>query len=79
MGDKLKQTSSALEVAITALKASAFVGLFGNAALANYLEGLKPQIDGYAEKCGRMSSALVKAAEAYENGDMQAAAHFELE
>ena len=76
MGDVLKQTSNALQVAITVLKASAFVGMFSNMALAHYLESLKPQIDNYAARCVEMAADLIKSAEAFERGDAQGAARF---
>lgn len=76
MEDKLKQTSKTLQAAIQMLRASAFVGLVGNAAALSYLEQLKPQIDKYAEKCGEMTDDLKKSAEAYERGDAQGAARF---
>jgi hypothetical protein len=76
MNDSLTQTSNAMQAAITLLKASAFVGLIGNQAVASYLEQLKPQIDGYAAKCAEMAGDLLKSAEAYERGDAQGAAKF---
>lgn len=69
MSETLKQTSNALQAAITVLKASAFVGLFGNAALANYLEQLKPQIDRFAERCSEMVKDVEAAIAAVENQD----------
>jgi WXG100 family type VII secretion target len=76
MNDKLQQTSKALQAAITMLKASAFIGMAGNAAYAAYLEKIKPQIDQYAHKCSEMSSDLTQSAEAYQRGDQQGAARF---
>jgi uncharacterized protein YukE len=76
MNDRLKQTSQVMQAAITLLKASAFIGMVGNQALASYLEQLKPQIDNYATKCGELSGDLSKSAEAYEHGDAAGATRF---
>lgn len=76
MNDRLEQTSQTIQAAITLLKASAFIGMIGNQALASYLEQLKPQIDNYAKKCGEISKDLTKSAEAYERGDAAGATRF---
>jgi uncharacterized protein YukE len=76
MGDNLQQVSNGIQAALTVLKTTAFVGLFGNFALANYLEQLKPVIDNFAGKCTEMADDLQKSAEAYERGDALGAAKF---
>jgi uncharacterized protein YukE len=76
MEDKLRQTSKTLQAAIQMLRATAFIGLIGNAAALKYLEQLKPQIDNYAMKCHEMSADLEASAAAYERGDAQGAARF---
>ena len=76
MSEKLQTVSKGMEHTLTVLKASAFVGLFGNFALANYLEQIKPVVDGFADKCSQMSDDVLKSAEAYERGDAAGAAKF---
>jgi hypothetical protein len=76
MADMLRKASQMLETTIMALKASAFVGLVGNHAVASYLETLKPQIDNYAAHCVQMAGDLIKSAEAFERGDAQGATRF---
>jgi uncharacterized protein YukE len=76
MGEHLQSVSKALEMAIATLKASAFVGMFGNQAYANYLEQVQPVIKASATKCAEMSSDLAKSVEAYERGDAAGATKF---
>jgi uncharacterized protein YukE len=76
ISETLQQVSKGMQAAITVLKTSAFVGLFGNAALASYLENLKPTVDNFASGCAEMAEDLLKSAEAYERGDELGAAKF---
>ena len=46
-GDTLKKVAKGLEAAIIILKASAFVGLVGNLAVASYLERIKPRVEKF--------------------------------
>jgi uncharacterized protein YukE len=76
MGETLQGVSKALQAAITVLKTSAFIGLFGSYALATYLEQIEPVITEYAEKCVEMNQDLDASATAYENGDRQGSTRF---
>jgi uncharacterized protein YukE len=76
MGETLQGVNKAMEAAIAMLKASAFVGLFGNYAYAQYLEQLQPIVEDYANKCVEMSGDLQASAEAYERGDAAGATKF---
>ena len=76
MEQVLRATSKALEVAITTLKTTAFVGLVGGYAVASFLDGIKPVIDGYANKCDEMNNDLNASVTAYENGDARGSTRF---
>jgi uncharacterized protein YukE len=76
MGETLQGVNKAMEAAIAMLKASAFVGLFGNYAYAQYLEQLQPIVEDYANRCVEMSGDLQASAEAYERGDAAGATKF---
>jgi hypothetical protein len=72
----LEGVSRALEAAISILKASAFFGLVGNAALAHYLEGIKPNVDRLAATCEEMNLDLIGAIVALRDGDYSGSQRF---
>lgn len=76
MADKLNTVSKTMEKTIQVLKASSFMGMFGNYAMANYLERIQPIIEGSAKKFGELGSDLSKSADAYERGDAAGATKF---
>lgn len=69
IGETLKQVSNALEVCMTILKTTAFVGLVGGVAVERFLEWLKPVIDELSEKSLELSRDLDAAAAAFQAGD----------
>jgi hypothetical protein len=72
----LKAVSTALEIAIGILKATAFFGLVGNLALASYLEGIKPNVDRLSETCNEMSLDLMGAIVSLRDGDYSGSQRF---
>jgi hypothetical protein len=74
--DTLQAVSTALEAAIAILKATAFLGLVGNAALAMYLEGIKPNVDRLAATCDEMNGDLIGAIVSLRDGDMSGSQRF---
>jgi hypothetical protein len=72
----LEAVSSALEVAIGILKATAFFGLVGNLALAAYLENIKPNVDRLAETCDELHYDLLGAVSSLRDGDMTGSQRF---
>ena len=76
IGQTVKDVSNALQAIITVLKATAFVGLFGNFFFAQYLESLKPRIDKLAEQCIEIGGDLGASANAYQRGDAQGSTRF---
>jgi Mg2+ and Co2+ transporter CorA len=76
IGDVLKTVSTVLQALITTLKATAFIGLVGGLAVAQYMESIKPHIDKMAEKCEELSKDVSASVDAYERGDAQGATKF---
>lgn len=74
--DTLRGVSQALEVAISILKATAFLGLVGNLALAHYLEGIKPNVDRLAGTCEELSMDLIGAIVSLRDGDTSGSQRF---
>lgn len=76
IGEILQKVSNVLEVCMTILKTTAFVGLVGGIAVERYLEQLKPVIDELAEKNLEFGRDLRDAADAYQRGDSQGSSKF---
>jgi len=74
--DVMRNVSSALEIAINILKVSAMMGNVGAAAMARYLEGIKPNLDRLAATCDEMSTDLHAAVSYYRDGDTDASQKF---
>jgi propanediol dehydratase large subunit len=74
--DTLRAVSQALEVAIAILKATAFLGLVGNMALASYLEGIKPNVDRLGNTCEELSMDLIGAIVSLRDGDYSGSQRF---
>lgn len=76
MGNDLNQISQTLKTAVALIKASAFVGLIGNAVYAEYVDNLQKQIEKFANQCEEMGADLKKSADAYQKGDAAGATRF---
>lgn len=74
--ETLEGVSKALEAAIAILKATAFLGLVGNAALAMYLEGIKPNVDKLAATCDELNLDLIGAIASIRDGDLSGSQRF---
>lgn len=72
----LTNVSRAIAAIADALRASAFLGMVGNAALASYVDSFRPGIDRMANKCDELSRDLDASVTAYENGDEQGSTLF---
>jgi len=77
ISDVMKTVSKALEIAITTLRITAFVGLVGGAAVERYLSRIKPQVDKLAEKCAELNFDLMGAVVAYRDGDTSGSKRFQ--
>lgn len=75
-GDILKGVSKGLQTAILILKATAFVGLVGNYAVAAWLERIKPKVDDMAKKMDELKSDIQGAINHYTTGDTTGSARF---
>ncbi len=69
IGEVLQGVNKALEALSNILKATAFVGLVGGAALAFIIDSTRPQIEDIAEKCEEINKDLDVSVAAYERGD----------
>jgi len=76
ISDVLTNVARVLDVLIMTLKTTAFIGLVGGYAVAQFLEALKPEIEKKAEKCAEMSKDVDASVAAYENGDAEGATRF---
>jgi len=76
IGQELEQISKGMEALIAVLKTSALFGNAGGIAQAQYLEKVKPTVDGFGKKCAELSTDLESAVRSYENGDALGATKF---
>jgi hypothetical protein len=76
VGEVLKTVVKVMEGLILILKATAFMGMVGGYAVAQYLQHIKPEIERVSEKCLELSSDVEKSVAAYERGDEQGATRF---
>lgn len=74
--ETLNRVNTALGSIADMLRASAFFGLVGNAALASYIDAYRPRVERMANKCAELSQDLNASITAYENGDQQGATRF---
>jgi hypothetical protein len=75
-GDILRSVSKGLHFAINALKMTAFVGAFGNFAVARWLERIQPRIDKMATKMFELKEDLNGAIAFYTTGDITGSDRF---
>lgn len=69
IGEVLKGVSNVLEVCMTILKTTAFIGLVGGMAVERFISTLKPIIDKLSAESLELGHDLAEAATAYQNGD----------
>jgi hypothetical protein len=74
--DTLNTVNSALETAAAILRASAFVGMVGNLALAQYLENIQPNVARLAVTCDELNSDLLGAVASLRDGDLSGSLRF---
>ncbi|MBN1285487.1 MAG: WXG100 family type VII secretion target [Anaerolineae bacterium] len=72
----LEAVSIALQAAIAILEATALVGSAGSAALAAYLENIKPNVDKLAETTDELSQDLRNAVSIIRDGDTTVSSRF---
>lgn len=69
IGEVLQAVNKAMQTLSNVLKATAFIGLVGGYAVAQYIDSIRPQIEDIAEKCEELDKDLAASADAYERGD----------
>ncbi len=69
IGEVLQAVNKAMQTLSNILKATAFVGLVGGYAVAQYIDQIRPQIEDIAEKCEELNKDLDASVDAYERGD----------
>jgi hypothetical protein len=72
----LNTVSKTLEALANLLKATAFIGNVGGAALAFYMDTISKQLATYSREAQQLSEDLTKSVDAYERGDAQGATRF---
>jgi hypothetical protein len=77
MGDVMDAVSKGLEIAIDILRTAAFFGLVGTAAIAQYLDGIKPHVDTLASKFQELNLDVVGAVVSYRDGDVSGSKRFQ--
>jgi hypothetical protein len=76
ISEVLTTVNKVLEALSTTLKVTAFIGLVGGAAVAQFIDMIRPHIEQMAEKCQELNGDLNASLDAYERGDQQGATRF---
>lgn len=76
ISDVLKTVNKTLQALVTVLKTTAFIGLVGGLAVAQYIETIRPFIEEMQKKTAEISKDLTSSVNAYERGDQQGATRF---
>ncbi len=76
ISEVLNMVIKVMEALITTLKTTAFIGLVGGYAIAQYMETIKPHIEEMSEKCAELKTDLSASVNAFENGDQLGATRF---
>ncbi len=75
-GSVLEAVSKALLAISTALKAAAWISFGSTAALATYIDRIRPNVDKVAKKMHELSGDITGAIKAYRDGDMSGSKRF---
>lgn len=76
VGEVLQTVSKVLEALMLILNTTAFIGLVGGAAVAHFIDVIKPHVDEMAAKCEELMNDVMASADAFERGDAQGATRF---
>ncbi len=76
ISDVLHGVAKVLETLANILKATAFIGLVGGAALLLIIEHVRPHVEEVADKCEELSGDLSASVDAFERGDELGATRF---
>jgi uncharacterized protein YukE len=75
-GEVLDAVEKALDVAIAALHAAAFLSFGGTEAMAQWLEGIKPKVGQLSKDSKEVSKDLKNAVKYFRDGDQNAMNRF---
>lgn len=76
IAETLEAVVRVLGVLINTLNKTAFIGLVGGLAVAQFMEMIKPYIEEMSKKCEELDKDLKTSIRAYQNGDAQGATRF---
>ncbi len=76
IGEVLDNVAKVLEALVNILRGTAFIGMVGGLAVAQFIDMIRPQIEQMAEKCRELNKDLDFSVNAYERGDTQGATKF---
>jgi len=76
ISEVLSTVNKVLEAMLMILKTTAFVGMVGGAAVAGYIEMIKPYIENWEQKTEEIGNDLNTSVDAYERGDELGATRF---
>jgi F0F1-type ATP synthase beta subunit len=76
IGETLTNVVKVLDMLLTTLKTVAFIGLVGGAAVAQFIEMIKPYIEKLAAKFTELSGDVNASVDAFERGDQIGATRF---
>ncbi len=74
--ESLQGVNRALETAAALLRASAFVGMVGNIALAEYLDNIQPNVARLSATCDELNTDLLGAVASLRDGDLSGSQRF---
>lgn len=76
ISETLTRVVNMLNTLSNILKTTAFIGIVGGAAVAQFIDTIKPYIEQVSEKCSELSADLDVSVDAFERGDELGAARF---
>jgi hypothetical protein len=76
IAETLETVVKVLEALITTLNATAFIGLVGGRAIAQFMEMIKPYVEEMGKKCEELDKDVRASIRAYQNGDAEGATRF---
>ncbi len=76
ISEVLAAVNMVLEGLSMILKTTAFIGMVGGYAVANFIDRIKPYIKEMSDKCEELSKDVKASVRAYERGDALGATRF---
>lgn len=76
VGETLSVVNKTMETLVTVLRTTAFMGLVGGLALAQYIDSIRPYVEQVSKDCLELSKDLGISVNAFERGDQQGATRF---